>query len=80
MPVVVPKIFGIVGVNYPSGSGATIKQFIILVTATLLCAALSWHFIEGPLNRFKRYFQYSKSKPVEDKAILGSMQTVLNSQ
>ena len=42
------------------------KCFVIAGTITVLIAAISWHFFEGPINRLKRFFPYQARGPQRD--------------
>lgn len=79
MPIVVPSVFRRIGLTYPVGPGSTIKQFVILVTATLLLASTSWQFFEGPLNKLKRHFRYNKVKFEKENDLIDPMGVVLDS-
>ena len=77
MPLIVPKFFGIIGLPYPQGRGASIQQFVILCVATLVFASLSWRFFEGPINSLKRHFQYGKPRH-KNEPLSGSVETALD--
>ncbi|MCM3874598.1 MAG: acyltransferase [Pyrinomonadaceae bacterium] len=77
MPVIVPKLFSILGLPYPQGRGATIKQFLILSVATLVLAGLSWRFFEGPINSLKRHFQYGRPRG-KGEPLTRSVDTVMD--
>ncbi len=39
------------------------RRFALAGAVTLALAALSWHFLEAPINRLKRFFPYRTVKP-----------------
>jgi peptidoglycan/LPS O-acetylase OafA/YrhL len=79
MPAIIPRVFSSVGIPYPTGDGATIKQFCILALCTVSCAALSWHLFEGPLNGLKKYYRYSDVSSSGNTYILPHIETLPNS-
>ena len=65
------KIFAKLGSQVP-GVGA--KRFIIASTMTVLIAAVSWHFFEGPINRLKRFFPYQARASQRDQLEVAACQ------
>lgn len=51
-----PYLFGYLGLIYPE---STYTQFFWKTTATVLVAILSWDYIEKPINRLKKRFEYN---------------------
>jgi peptidoglycan/LPS O-acetylase OafA/YrhL len=45
-----------------------IPHSVVLLSATLGLAALSWHLFERPINQLKRFFPYREDKPVPKPA------------
>ena len=56
MPPILSRGFHYLGLHYPDSS---LIRFILQTAATLIVAMLSWHFIEKPINNFKKHFEYS---------------------
>ena len=56
MPPILSRGFHYLGLHYPDLS---LIRFILQTAATLIVAMLSWHFIEKPINNFKKHFEYS---------------------
>jgi peptidoglycan/LPS O-acetylase OafA/YrhL len=50
------------------------KRFVIAGTITVLIAAVSWHFLERPINRLKRFFPYQARAPRRDHLELAAWQ------
>jgi peptidoglycan/LPS O-acetylase OafA/YrhL len=37
-------------------------RFLLLVGMSIAAASVSWHFFEAPINAYKRYFEYARTK------------------
>jgi len=58
MPVVLFYILKWAGASWPETS---VLRFIVLVAMSIAAAAVSWHFLESPINAYKRYFEYRRA-------------------
>jgi peptidoglycan/LPS O-acetylase OafA/YrhL len=57
VPWALRKGFHLFGAEFPA-RGAS--QFVLASAVTVLLAMASWHFMESPINRLKRYFPYGR--------------------
>ncbi len=80
VPQVLSRAFAVCGFTFPEGPGTTIIRFILFLSTTVGCAALSWHFFEGPINKLKKYFRYEKPRLAKEPHFIESMGTVLDAR
>jgi peptidoglycan/LPS O-acetylase OafA/YrhL len=59
-PLMLVPVFESIGILLQVPS---LSNFVWSSLLTILIAMLSWHFIELPINKLKRYFEYHSSKP-----------------
>ncbi len=59
MPEILQRVFTALQWPYPT-HGSPGLRFVLLVSASVLVAAVSWHLFEKPINNLKRYFPYKK--------------------
>jgi peptidoglycan/LPS O-acetylase OafA/YrhL len=55
VPVLLVFVFGALGYEYQMSG---VSNFLLSSAVTILIAALSWHFIERPINNLKHMFRY----------------------
>lgn len=59
-PLIMVPLMDRLGLPYTVPS---FRNFLAAGSLTILVAALSWHFIERPINRLKRHFEYAEVQP-----------------
>lgn len=46
----------------PALGGDSWLRFLLLVGMSVAAASVSWHFFESPINAYKRYFEYARTR------------------
>jgi peptidoglycan/LPS O-acetylase OafA/YrhL len=59
MPVI---LFYLLKWSHLSLSDNSSLHFLLLVGMSVGAASVSWHFFEGPINSYKRYFEYARTR------------------
>jgi peptidoglycan/LPS O-acetylase OafA/YrhL len=48
-----------------------LARFLVLSAMSIAAAAVSWHFLERPINNLKRYFEYDQARKTAAPAVAG---------
>jgi peptidoglycan/LPS O-acetylase OafA/YrhL len=68
MTIILFYVLKYAGVSWPETSAL---RFVVLVAMSIAAAAVSWHFLESPINAYKRHFEYPGT-PVKTAVLPGS--------
>jgi peptidoglycan/LPS O-acetylase OafA/YrhL len=65
MPVVL--FYVLKWTHFPLSNHGLVR-FLVLAAMSIAAAAFSWHFLESPINRLKRYFEYQRPREEQTPA------------